>query len=57
MHTITGARCFQAMVPMRDGARLNTFVFLPERGGPGYPVIVQRTPYGNQHVGERVSAA
>ena len=31
---------------MRDGTRLNTFVFLPERGGPRYPVIVQRTPYG-----------
>ena len=46
MHVIDGARCFQAMVPMRDGARLNTFVFLPEGGGPRYPVIVHRTPYG-----------
>jgi putative CocE/NonD family hydrolase len=42
----TGARCFQTMVPMRDGARLNTFVFLPAEGGPRYPVIVHRTPYG-----------
>ena len=25
-------RSFQTMVPMRDGARLNTFVFLPESG-------------------------
>lgn len=39
-------RCFQAMVPMRDGVRLNTFVFLPERGGLRFPVILQRTPYG-----------
>jgi len=46
MEIMGGARCFQAMVPMRDGTRLNTFVFLPERGGPRYPVIVQRTPYG-----------
>ena len=38
--------CFQAMVPMRDGAMLNTFVYLPRAGGPGYPVILQRTPYG-----------
>jgi len=38
--------CFQAMVPMRDGVRLNTFVFLPEHGGPRFPVILQRTPYG-----------
>lgn len=55
MRTIDGARCFQAMVPMRDGVRLNTFVFLPDSGGPRYPVILQRTPYGitspeGQHV-------
>jgi putative CocE/NonD family hydrolase len=46
MQRIDGARCFQAMVPMRDGTRLNTFVFLPESGGPRFPVIVHRTPYG-----------
>jgi putative CocE/NonD family hydrolase len=42
----TGARCFQSMVAMRDGTRLNTFVFLPEGGGPRWPAILQRTPYG-----------
>jgi putative CocE/NonD family hydrolase len=42
----TGARCFQAMVSMRDGVRLNTFVFLPSDGGSRWPVIMQRTPYG-----------
>jgi putative CocE/NonD family hydrolase len=41
-----GVRCFQAMVPMRDGVRLNTFVYLPDDGGTSYPVILQRTPYG-----------
>lgn len=46
MHDIDGARCFQALVPMRDGVRLNTFVFLPDSGGPRHPVILQRTPYG-----------
>ncbi|HTV88975.1 MAG TPA: CocE/NonD family hydrolase [Stellaceae bacterium] len=40
------ARSFQVMVPMRDGARLNTFVFLPAAGGPRWPVILHRTPYG-----------
>jgi putative CocE/NonD family hydrolase len=39
-------RCFQTMVSMRDGVRLNTFVFLPEHGGPRFPVILHRTPYG-----------
>src|SRR6202035_2621200 len=41
-----GVRSFQTMAPMRDGARLNTFVFLPEEGGPRWPVILHRTPYG-----------
>src|SRR5436305_5725649 len=34
------------MVAMRDGTRLNTFVFLPGNGGPRWPVILHRTPYG-----------
>jgi len=34
------------MVAMRDGTRLNTFVFLPGSGGPRWPVILHRTPYG-----------
>src|SRR4051794_36729428 len=42
----TGARCFQAMVPMHDGISLNTFVFLPAQGGPSFPVLLHRTPYG-----------
>ena len=42
----TGARAFQTMVPMRDTTRLNTFVFLPGSGGPYWPVILHRTPYG-----------
>ena len=41
-----GVRSFQTMVPMRDGTRLNTFVFLPESGGRRFPVILHRTPYG-----------
>jgi len=44
--TATGARAFQTMVAMRDGTRLNTFVFLPSEGGPRFPVILHRTPYG-----------
>ena len=41
----SGARCAQAMVPMRDGISLNTFVFLPPEGAR-FPVILHRTPYG-----------
>ena len=40
------------MVPMRDGVRLATDVYLPARDGvqiPGrWPVILERTPYGKQ---------
>jgi uncharacterized protein len=43
---VTGARGLQTMVAMRDGVRLNTFVFLPPRAGPRWPVILHRTPYG-----------
>ncbi|MFN0028808.1 MAG: CocE/NonD family hydrolase, partial [Acidimicrobiales bacterium] len=49
MQEIDGARCFSAMVPMRDGVRLNTFVYLPTgpaAAGKRFPVIVHRTPYG-----------
>ncbi|MGH7040083.1 MAG: CocE/NonD family hydrolase [Stellaceae bacterium] len=40
------ARSFQTMIPMRDGTRLNTFIFLPVEAGPRWPVILHRTPYG-----------
>ena len=43
--TTSGARLMQAMVPMRDGVRLNTFVFLPPEGAR-FPAILHRTPYG-----------
>lgn len=47
MQLENGIRCFQAMVPMRDGVRLNTFVYLPQDvASRRYPVILQRTPYG-----------
>lgn len=35
------------MVPMRDGVRLATDVYLPDGAGP-FPVIMERTPYGRQ---------
>ncbi|MCP5150743.1 MAG: CocE/NonD family hydrolase [Ectothiorhodospiraceae bacterium] len=46
LERVDGARAGRAMVTMRDGTRLNTFVYLPIEGGPGFPVILQRTPYG-----------
>src|ERR1043166_850879 len=37
----------EQMVPMRDGVKLATAIFLPEGAGP-FPVVVQRTPYGKE---------
>lgn len=34
-----------AMVPMEDGVRLATDVYLPAKGDPPFPVILIRTPY------------
>ena len=38
--------CEEVMVPMRDGVRLATDVYMPEGQGDGpFPVILERTPY------------
>ncbi len=36
----------QAMVPMRDGVKLNTVVFTPKRADGPWPLLIFRTPYG-----------
>lgn len=38
------------MVSMGDGVRLATDVYLPDKGGPPYPAILIRTPYGKDAV-------
>src|SRR6185436_9443223 len=35
----------EEMVPMRDGVKLSTIIYLPEGAGP-WPVVLVRTPYG-----------
>ncbi len=40
-------KIFTVMVPMRDGAKLSTLVYLPEGNAP-YPAILIRTPYGKK---------
>ena len=37
----------QVMVPMRDGTRLATNVYVPERSGGPWPALLLRTPYGS----------
>ncbi len=34
-----------AMIPMRDGVKLNTNIFIPKNAGGALPIILERTPY------------
>jgi hypothetical protein len=34
-----------AMIPMRDGVRLNTNIYVPKNAGGPLPVLLERTPY------------
>jgi uncharacterized protein len=36
----------EAMIPMRDGARLYTQVFAPAQAAERFPILLLRTPYG-----------
>jgi uncharacterized protein len=40
------------MVPMRDGVRLATDIYLPQGQGP-WPVVLERTPYNRKQQGEK----
>lgn len=41
--------CSTVMVPMRDGVRLATDVYIPKGQGPGpFPVVIERTPYNKR---------
>jgi putative CocE/NonD family hydrolase len=39
----------EAMIPMRDGARLHTIILTPQNQTEPLPIIIQRTPYGISH--------
>jgi putative CocE/NonD family hydrolase len=35
-----------AMIPVRDGVRLNTHIYMPTRSNEQFPILLLRTPYG-----------
>ena len=37
---------YTVMIPMRDGIRLNTEIFVPRRAAKPLPMLLTRTPYG-----------
>lgn len=43
-----------AMVPMRDGVKLHTVVYVPKKASGTLPIIFVRTPYGIEGKGEWV---
>ena len=44
------------MVAMRDGVKLATDVYLPEKGKPPFPTVMLRTPYGKNGNGAIAAA-
>jgi hypothetical protein len=42
-------RKIEAMVPMRDGIRLNTEIYVPKDSRERLPILLTRTPYGLGH--------
>ena len=36
----------RAMIPMRDGVKLHTVIFVPKNAQPPLPFLIMRTPYG-----------
>jgi putative CocE/NonD family hydrolase len=38
---------YEYRIPMRDGARLFTVVYVPKDGSKSYPFLLNRTPYGS----------
>jgi putative CocE/NonD family hydrolase len=42
-------RKVEAMVPMRDGVRLNTEIYIPRHVTAPLPILMTRTPYGIGH--------
>jgi putative CocE/NonD family hydrolase len=43
---------YEYRIPMRDGVRLFTAVYVPKDQGQRYPILLTRTPYGVQPYGE-----
>jgi uncharacterized protein len=43
---------YEYRIPMRDGVRLFTAVYVPKEQGQQYPILLTRTPYGVQPYGE-----
>ena len=46
----------EVMVPMRDGVKLHTLIFTPRNAMVDLPILMSRTPYGIDGMGEALSS-
>lgn len=46
----------EVMVPMRDGAKLNTVIMIPKNAGDQMPIILTRTPYNASERTSRITS-
>src|SRR6185312_5809561 len=46
----------EIMVPMRDGVKLHTLIFTPRNAMADLPILMSRTPYGIDGMGEALSS-
>jgi putative CocE/NonD family hydrolase len=46
-----------AMIPMRDGVKLNTKIFVPRAQSGPLPILLLRTPYGVANSGTRLTSS
>ena len=49
----TSYRKIETMIPMRDGVKLFTAIYLPLDSSENYPILMQRTPYSCAPYGEQ----
>src|SRR5678815_3774256 len=48
----TGYTKIERMIPMRDGIKLFTAIYIPKNASEKYPVLMERTPYSCAPYGE-----
>ena len=48
----SGYTKIERMVPMRDGVKLFTAIYIPKSTGEKYPILMERTPYSSAPYGE-----
>ncbi len=54
---VPGFTVTEAMIPMRDGVKLHTVVYAPEKAQAPLPILFQRTPYSADRRGSAIATS